>query len=437
MVPRISSSRTVLTCRIIMILLFVNLAAFSQDKNFYYETAVYKEEIKTPLMYREGFELSNPVIGLNEGQNLVMKFDDLSDEVKDYYYTIIHCDPDWKESYIPQSDYIDGFPDNPVDDYALSFNTSFSYVNYQIVLPNDQVKFKVSGNYVLVVYEDNNKEKIVLTQRFQVYEQAVDIVGTVKRATFDAFKGDRQEVDFTVYHPRLGILNPREEVRVVILQNNRWDNAITNLKPQYIRDGQLIYDYDHENVFNAGNEFRYFDNRTNRMNGENVIATDYMRPYYHKTLTTDEIRANKNYFQYKEMDGKYTVESQDREVQDYDTECDYTFVHFTLNMDSPLMGGSVNVFGGLTQWNANKGNEMTYNFNTSQYELTLLLKQGYYNYMYVYVPEGKSVADHTNIEGSFWQTENDYQVFVYYRDLAGRYDRLVGYQLLNSVTNNN
>lgn len=135
------------------------------------------------------------------------------------------------------------------------------------------------------------------------------------------------------------------------------------------------------------------------------------------------------------MNGKYVVESQDQEVRDYDTECDYVFVHFSLPLESPLLGGSVNVFGGLTQWNANKGNEMTYNFDTSQYELTLLLKQGYYNYMYVYVPQGSKVADHVNLEGSFWEAENDYQIFVYYRDIAGRYDRLVGYRQLNSVGN--
>jgi len=413
----------------------VGFRSNAQDGNFYYETAVYKEEIKTALMYRQGFELSNPIIGLNEDQRLLMKFDDLASEVKDYYYTIIHCDADWTESFIPQSDYLDGFPENPVDDYAKSFNTTFSYVNYQIVLPNDQVSFKVSGNYVLVVFEDNDKEKIVLTQRFQIYEMAVSIEGTVRRATIDAFKGESQEVDFTVYHPNLNILNPREEVKVTIMQNNRWDNAVTNLLPQYIRNGQLIYDYDRENVFKAGNEFRYFDIRTNRMNGENVVATDFMRPYFHKTLAVDEVRANKDFFQYKEMNGKYSIESQNQEVSDYDTECDYDFVHFTLNVETPLVGGSVNVFGGLTQWNANKGNEMTYNFEKSQYELTLLLKQGYYNYMYVYVPHGGKVADHTNIEGSFWQTENDYQIFVYYRDLAGRYDRLVGYKVLNSVTN--
>jgi hypothetical protein len=288
-----------------------------------------------------------------------------------------------------------------------------------------------------VVYEDNDKEKVVITQRFHVYENLTEVRGTVRRATFDAFQGANQEVDFVVNTDRLAIQDPGNEIKAVIMQNKRWDNAVKNLNPLYIREKQLIFDYDKENVFPAGNEFRYFDNRTNRYNGENVLSTDFHDPYYHKTLKIDDIRVNKNYFQYPEMNGKFTIESQDQQVQDYDTECDYTFVHFTLPLEAPLLGGTVNVFGGLSNWNANKSNEMTWNFETGAYELTLLLKQGYYNYQYAYVPNGSMVADLQNIEGSFWETENDYQIFIYYRDMAGRYDRLVGYTVLNSYTNRN
>ncbi|WP_319481228.1 DUF5103 domain-containing protein [uncultured Draconibacterium sp.] len=415
--------------------LVLSAVATGQDENFYYENAINRENIKTVQAHRNGFELSNPIMGLNENMTLIFKFDDLSEGVKDYYYTVVHCDGDWNESFISQDEYIDGFIDNPVDDYAMSFNTTFSYVNYRIELPNDQMRFKLSGNYVLVVYEDQDKEKVVLTKRFHIYENAVRIEGTVRRATIDAFKGTNHEVDFKIFHPNLSILNPREEVKVVIMQNSRWDNAIRDLKPLYIRDQVLDYDYNRENVFAAGNEFRYFDNRTNRMNGENVIATDFHRPYFHKTVKIDEVRANKPFFSYEEMNGMYAIQSQDQEVRDYDTECDYTFVHFTLPLEAPLLGGSVNVFGALSNWNANKSNEMTYNFERGEYELTLLLKQGYYNYIYVYVPQGSKVADHTNIEGSFWETNNDYQILVYYRDLAGRYDRLVGFRQLNSVLN--
>jgi hypothetical protein len=414
---------------------FIIISAQTAGKNFYYENAVYNENIKTVVMHREGFELSNPVWEMGEETPLVFKFDDLSGEVKDYYYTIIHCDADWNESYIPQTDYIDGFPGNPLDDYALSFNTTFEYVNYRLLLPNENIDFKISGNYVLVVYEGSDTENIILSKRFHVVEPLVKVEGTVRRATLDAFRGGNQEVDFTVYHENFNIDNPRQEIKVVIMQNNRWDNAVRDLKPLFIKGGSLVYDYNRENVFPAGNEFRYFDNRSNRVNGENVLSTEFHRPYFHKTLMPDEIRSNKKFFSYEEMNGKYVVESQDSEIQDFDTECDYTFIHFTLPLESILLGGSVNVFGALSNWNANKNNEMTWNFETSAYELNLLLKQGYYNYIYVYVPKGSKTADHKNLEGSFWETENDYQILIYYREMSSRYDRLIGYRQLNSVTN--
>jgi len=418
---------------LLLMLCLMIVMANAQDDNYYYENAVYKESIKTVLLYRTGFQLSNPLVGLSEEQTLTLSFDDITSDIKDYSYTIIHCDAAWNESFLSQSMYIDGFFENPVTDYAYSFNTSFNYVNYQIEFPNDQMRFKLSGNYVLVVFEDNDPEKVVLTRRFQVYENKVTIKGSVHRSTFDAFKGTSQEIDFTIYHPTFDISNPLQDVKVVLQQNNRWDNAITGLKPRFIRSGELNYEYDQGNVFEGGNEFRYFDIRTNSLNGENVESTEYFRPYYHKTLKVDQIRSNKKYFSYEEMNGKYSVESQDQEINDPHTECDYLFVHFTLPMEMPLVGGSVNVFGALTQWNINKGNEMTYNFDTGRYELTMLLKQGYYNYIYAYVSKGGKKVDYTNIEGSFWETENDYQILVYYRDTAGRYDRLIGYRGFNSI----
>jgi len=408
----------------------LSFTALSQNKKYYYENAVYRENVKTVMMYRFGNELSNPVLYLNQNEKLVFKFDDLDDEEKDYYYTIIHCDANWNESYMSQNLYLTGFPENPLIDYKLSFNTAFNYTHYELFIPNENVKMKYSGNYVIVVYEGRDKSKVVITQRFYVIESRVSINATVRRATYDPFKGSNHEVDFVVkYNDDFMIENPQKDVKVVLMQNNRWDNAITNLKPLYVNADRLEYNYDKENVFPAGNEFRYFDNRTNRYNGENIIATEFHRPYYHKIVKPDEVRANKNFFLYKEMNGKFTIESQDQEKRDRDTECDYTFVHFSLPLQSPLLGGSVNVFGGLTGWNANKSNEMTWNFNTGAYELSLLLKQGYYNYQYVYVPQGAKSADHTNIEGSYWEAVNEYQIFVYYSDFAARYDRLVGYIL--------
>ncbi|MGD9930578.1 MAG: DUF5103 domain-containing protein [Mangrovibacterium sp.] len=420
--------------RILLPILFVifSLNSVAQYENEqYYGNVVFREEIKSVLLFRAGAVLSHPIITLGTDEQLVLKFDDLSGELRNYSYTLIHCDADWNESFVIQQEYLEGFVDNPLDDFARSFNTIVSYTNYQLLIPNERVQIKYSGNYALVVFEDHDREKVVLTRRFQVLDPRVEITGRVKRATFDPFKGDNQEVDFSIMHERLKIDNPRDEVKVVVMKNRRWDNAITGLKPLFVRPNELVYDYQQENVFAGGNEYRYFDARTYRYNGENVLAVEFHRPYYHLTLNTDEIRSNKKYAEYREMNGNYVVESQDR-IDDADTECDYVFVHFTLPMDAPLVGGSVHVFGALTDWNANSGNEMSWSFERAAYELTLLLKQGYYNYQYVYLPDRATAAEESVLEGSHVETENEYQILVYYRSRSGRYDELVGHQILNS-----
>ena len=407
--------------------------SWSADKTdqYYYQNAVFRDEIKSVQMYREGNELSNPVIELGSDVKLLLKFDDLTEDVKSYSYTVIHCDANWNESYIRQDEYLQGFPDNPIGDYAMSFNTTIKFVNYQLNIPNEDCSLKYSGNYALVVFEGNDRHNLVLVQRFYVVEPRVRIEGLVKRATFDSFNGENQEVDFKIINEQLRLLNPQDEIKVVLMQNRRWDSAVLGLKPKFIQNNVLNYDYDKENVFPGGNEFRYFDIRTKRRNGENVESVRFIRPYYHITLVTEGLRNNKKFMPYKEMNGNFVIESQDR-VTDTDTECDYMFVHFYLPMPSQLVGGTVNVFGALTGWNANKTNEMKWNYETAGYELSLLLKQGYYNFQYVYIPEGAKKADSVNLEGSFYLTENDYQVFAYYRDPSTRYDRLVGFVTINS-----
>lgn len=415
-----------------LFVIFSLISSAQTENEYYYQNAVFKEGIKTVQLYKYGFELSHPVINLGSDEQLILKFDELTTDIKDYYYTIIHCDANWEESFLIQSDYLEGFYENELNDYALSFNTTMDYVNYQLLIPNDKIQLKYSGNYVLVVYENGDMDNLVLTRRFQVLDQKVGVSGIVKRATFDPYMGDNQEVDFSVALDNITISDPMQEVKVVIMKNRRWDNAITDLKPLFIRGNQLDYNYDEENVFSGGNEYRYFDARSYRFNGENVQSAEFFRPYYHLTLVPDEPRVNKRYFSYEEMDGNYVVQSQDQNVRDPDTECDYVFVHFTLNLESQLLGGTVNVFGELSDWNANITNEMTWNYESAAYELTMLLKQGYYNYQYVYVPDGSMKADETVLEGSHYETENEYQILVYYKSMSGRYDQLIGYQVLYS-----
>jgi len=393
---------------------------------------VYRENIHSVQFFREGWDFSQPIIELGAAyQRIQLKFDELSDGVTNFVYTVTHCDEEWYPSRLVQSEYMEGFMENPINDYAASINTTTKYTNYLLSLPNENVRFLVSGNYLLSVFEEGKKDSPVLTRRFYVVEPLADIKGEVKKSTFEGFKGRDQEIDFDMTYSRIGIQDPRTEIKVVVMQNSRTDNCLTKLKPLFVRDNQLSYDLSRENVFAGGNEFRNFDTKNLRINGLGVANIEFIRPLYHVTLRTDLVTRGSEYRNENDLNGRYLIKN-DR-VTDSDLESDYMKVYFSLEMAEPLLGGNIYVFGGLSDWQCLPVNKMTWNPELKLYEAALLLKQGFYDYQYVYVENGGSLIDNTLLEGSYVETENDYQILVYYRGFSSRYDRLIGYRTINSV----
>jgi len=260
---------------LIIFCLVLNNQSYAKSNISYYQNTVFREEIKSVQMFREGFELSNPEYVLGGEAKLIFKFDDLSEEAKNYSYTVIHCDANWNESYIHQGEYLNGMTEFQLTDYAISNNTTVRYVNYMIQIPNEECNPTLSGNYALLVFEDNDKSNLVLIYRFYIVEPLVRIESLVKKATFDAVNGTYQEVDFKVINDNLRLTNPTEEIKVVLMQNRRWYNSIRNLKPGHIRDNVLEYDFNKENVFYGGNEFRFFDIRTNRHINNTFLPEHY------------------------------------------------------------------------------------------------------------------------------------------------------------------
>jgi len=395
------------------------------------KNSIFNENIRSVQFVREGWDFSQPVLELGADQRLLLKFDELADGVTNFVYTITHCDSEWYPSRLVQSEYMDGFIENPVTDYAASVNTTSKYTNYLLSLPNENVRFLVSGNFLLSVFDEANRTTPVLTRRFYIVEPSTDVSGEVKKSTFEGYKGRDQEIDFAIDYSRFSIQDPRTEVRVVVMQNSRTDNCLTNLKPLFVRNNLLSYDLSRENVFAGGNEFRNFDSKNIRMNGLGVANIEFINPDYHVTLRTDQIRREPDYRNESDLNGRYLIKN-DR-VTDSDLEADYIFVHFSLEMKEPLLGGEIYVFGGLSDWQCQPSNKMKWNFEAKRYENALLLKQGFYDYQYVYMESGSNKIDNTLLEGSYVETENDYQLFVYYRSFSSRYDKLIGYRTINSV----
>jgi len=415
--------------KIILIFIFItnNTFLFSQE---YFENKIFNSDIHTVIIHKEGSDLTYPIISLEQNEKIVLSFDDLNSEqeVKNYQYTVIHCTANWEQSDLMFSEYIDGFEENDIEKYDLSFNTFCKYINYQITLPNDYLKFIKSGNYVIKVYSDYDTEKVILTKRFSVTENLVSIDAQVKRTTNPAFIATSHEIDFSINFAGYKIKTPITDIKVIINQNNRWDNTIKNLTPRFVKQDVLDYNYDLENVFEAGNEFHYFDGKELKFISEKVYNVQFETPYYHLYIVPDIVRANEPYISYQDIDGKFLIKN--NYSINYDAESDYCMVHFTLKKDFPFTTGDVYVIGNFCDWNCTDYNKMTFNYESQQYEKQIFLKQGYYNY--IYANKSKQKITSSEIEGSFYQTENDYIIYVYHNDSFLNYDRLIAVKIIST-----
>lgn len=395
-----------------------------------YEDHVYKKNIQTAKLHEQSWDLSPPLIRLNSDQKLQLSFDDLDADLKNYSYTIVHCNYDWQPSDLIFSEYIDGFTENYINNYQYSFNTLQRYTNYSMVFPNDNLRITKTGNYLLKVYLDSDQENLVLTKRFMVFDERVAVKARVNQSLSE-YRNYKQEVDFAIHHPNYDILNPYGDLKVVITQNDRWDNSIAGLKPLFIRDKELSYDYDSgENAFWAGNEFRHFDIKSLRFQTSRIkdIVVDTSGNYVY--LTSDDKR-NKRYYTNTDINGRYKVEVQEGNRDN--VEADYVLVNFFLPWASPLTNGDLYVFGELSNWGYPEQNKMKYNYERFGYEANLYLKQGYYNYEYLFMKDGAKTGDVNFIEGSYFDTENEYTIYVYHRATGTDYDQLISVKRINSL----
>ncbi len=396
-----------------------------------YENKIFSNTIKTVMCHKEGWPLSYPITSLNSDNVIELTFDDLVADSKNYYYSIIHCDRNWEPSNITEQEYMTGINQNPILDFQYSFNTTINYVHYTLKIPNEDVSLKYSGNYIIKVYEDFNSDEPVLTQKFMIVEQRVQVNAEIKYAMNTSVLREQQDVNFTINTNNFAISNPLEEIKVNVYQNHRLDNAILDIKPQFIRPEQLVYNYNRELVFEGGNEFRWLDLRTYDFNVEGIYDIQFHDPFYHLDLQPSSPRNNKSYFFQNDFNGQYVIET--RENRDPETEAEYVMVHFYFPRNEPYAGGNIYILGGLTNWKLDESNMLRYNPDFKRYEKTLLLKQGFYNYLYAFKTNQTDKATVGFIEGSYSQAENDYLFLVYYRNISDNYDRLIGAAQQNSV----
>lgn len=402
------------------------LLANSPTKVTLLEDHIYEPQIQTVLFYpaRENRSLLDlPVLYLQKFESLVLEFDELGDQYKNYNFKLIHCNYDWKQSILSDMEILQDYNEFTVDNYEISSNTRQTYIHYNLTVP----KVKVSGNYVVKVYRAQNQDDPIITRRFVVYDTKVSIKLDPKFALDPGKRFSHQQIDFTVNYGDFQIYNPKEMIKVVLRQNGRWDNAISNLQPMFLREEDHLLDYHffmNENVFPGLNEYRGFDIRSIRFAGQNVDHVRFSDQKAEAYIMADASRNKRNLSQWIDLNGRYVVDN--FETRQGSVEADYVDTYFRLNLDEPATD-EVYLFGLLSDWEIKPDFKMTPDSTNKKVLLGhAKIKQGFYNYSYVAVKPGQK-PDEVALEGSYSQTENRYDLLVYFRPVGGRYDQLVGY----------
>lgn len=397
-----------------------------------YEDHIYSPTVHTVQLFKQGFELAPPLIELGGQDPLVLRFDDLQPDLQNYSYTVVHCAADWTPSDLMPGQYLTGAMSDYIPSGRQSYNTLQPFIHYEVEIPNGMMQMTRSGNYLLKVYRDSDEEDLVLTRRFMVVEQKVQIEARVLATRNVDLRDAAQQVDLTVRHPGLFIQDPFSDLHVVMVQNMRWDDARTGFKPRFVRDNELVYDFPEQGLFMGANEYRNFDLKNLRFATRNVARIDpgIGAEVYSAFLIPEQKRNIRVYDNQPDINGKFLVRND--MVEGDPLGADYVNVHFALPLSAPLMD-EVFVYGGFSDMQCRKEFRMTWSAERNMYELKALLKQGFYDFTFATLPRGAKAADITAIEGSHYQTENDYLVLVYLTDHQQRCDRLVGMRFLNSI----
>jgi hypothetical protein len=393
--------------------------------------SIYKRNIKSVKFYNYGNQLSLPIINLNSNDQAELHFDDLDFNVKYYYYTFQLCNKDWSPVNFSQFDYLKGFTQMRINNYRFSSIAYTRYIHYQALLPESNCMPTKSGNYLLKIFLDGDTSKLVFTKRLLVIDNKAIIAARVVQPYTPQYFRTHQRIQFNVNINGLNTFSAAQQIKVVVLQNNRWDNAITNIPPTFVRGNSLEYNTEDNLLFPAGKEWRWLDLRDFHLQSDRVKTAEYKKNSTEIFVRTDAERSAEKYIYYRDMNGMYQVETT-QSVNPF-WQGDYATVHFSfLPIDANAFAGKdIYLFGELTNYAITDSLKLRFNPEKNIFETHLFLKEGYYDYSYIAVNKN-NFMDKTEFDGNYFEAENSYTILIYYRSFIDRSDELIGVSSIDS-----
>lgn len=386
---------------------------------------VFDSNVRSLKISMENNMYMPPMLVMNSDDHLIVNFDYIDYDVHYLRYSVTHCNADWQPSQLLESEYVSGFNSADIEDYEPSSGTYVHYYNYQFALPNPDMELLVSGNYLLSVYELDDPDNVLFQTRFSVSEGAVSVFPQVTSRTDVEYNNRFQQVSFEVRYKPNQIRDPYTEFTCVVTQNSRTDNAVVVKRPTMVGVDRVTYEHNRDLIFAAGNEFRRFETVAAHNVNMGVQSIRYYEPMYHAILKVDEPRT-RMYLYDRTQYGRFTIRNAEAYNEDF-LQADYMITHFTLDTGGKLNGGNIWLYGEFMEGLPASQAIMRYDESSDCYAADIPLKQGAYNYMYLWVPDGTSIGQTGKIEGDHYETVNEYLVKVYDRPMGERYDRLVGY----------
>lgn len=420
---------TLFVCAVLM-----SAGLFAQDFVLPCDNINYKPEVQTVLLYADDNQLNDPIVPLDDMLGrLTLSFDIIDGQGEVFNYTFIHCTYDWQVTDIQRIKYASGYESERIDDYAFSRNTMIDYVNYQLRFPVEDMMPLISGNYLLVVFRDDFADNnILFTRRFMVLDEKVHIGTTLPRYPDDpALTDTHQQLVVKANVTSYVSNNTQQFSHLTIRQNGRWDNAAVGLKPTYVYPDYLSYEHHPQTVFEGTNQYWRFNTSNFRFQSENLAHIRQTDDYYEIDLSTWESRARKPYTTYEDIHGEKFIYVEDENLDNW-TEADYCLVNFFYRSEAPLTHDDLYIMGAINDWRFDESNKMEYNYRMHGYTCSMMLKQGYYNFLIVTRDRKTQEVKTDQTAGNHWETFNVYKLYFYYYNTIKGYDELLGYSVVNS-----